>query len=211
MVGISQFPPAHPPLPHRADNGDLMLETSVTWVGQLGGREEKALTMSAHHAQLSTAMQSGTFSADVVRAALDDYNKKKKKKKKKRPIWTVSTRGLMMRFSFPVKVESLRSGLQGYQYYDIAMEVVDRAGRAADLHASGLCLFLDLPLFAFGTERNNARGQRGGNWPRHIRNALSRGCRCRCCPGNKLWFGRPDRPVSRRRAHGNPSHGQARG
>ena len=31
-----------------------------------------------------------------------------------------------MRFSYPAKVRSLRSGLEGYQYYDIALELVER-------------------------------------------------------------------------------------
>jgi GTP cyclohydrolase I len=33
-----------------------------------------------------------------------------------------------MRFSFPVKIESLRSGLSGYQYYDISMELAEQNG-----------------------------------------------------------------------------------
>jgi GTP cyclohydrolase I len=33
-----------------------------------------------------------------------------------------------MAFRFPVKVESLRSGLSGYQYYDIALELVEQDG-----------------------------------------------------------------------------------
>ncbi len=33
-----------------------------------------------------------------------------------------------MRFSFPMKVQSLRSGLTGYQYYDIALELVEKHG-----------------------------------------------------------------------------------
>ena len=35
---------------------------------------------------------------------------------------------IQMRFSFPMKVASLRSGLSGYQYYDIALELVEQAG-----------------------------------------------------------------------------------
>ncbi|MEM9637227.1 MAG: GTP cyclohydrolase FolE2, partial [Pseudomonadota bacterium] len=35
---------------------------------------------------------------------------------------------IQMRFSFPMKVDSLRSGLSGYQYYDIALELVEQAG-----------------------------------------------------------------------------------
>ena len=35
---------------------------------------------------------------------------------------------IQMRLSFPVKVASLRSGLTGWQYYDIALELVDAGG-----------------------------------------------------------------------------------
>ncbi|MEM9757534.1 MAG: GTP cyclohydrolase FolE2, partial [Pseudomonadota bacterium] len=35
---------------------------------------------------------------------------------------------IQMRLSFPVRVDSLRSGLSGYQYYDIALELVERDG-----------------------------------------------------------------------------------
>ena len=141
-VGISNF--RLPIRYHTRDNGDLMLETSVTGSVSLEA-EKKGINMSRIMRSFYGHAER-TFSADVVRAALDDY---------KADLDSFDAR-IMMRFSFPVKVESLRSGLQGYQYYDIAMEVVDRGGRAADLHASGLCLFLDLPLFA-GTERTCAR------------------------------------------------------
>ena len=33
-----------------------------------------------------------------------------------------------MRLSYPLRVDSLRSGLSGYQYYDIALELVETAG-----------------------------------------------------------------------------------
>ena len=91
-----------------------------------------------------------------------------------------------MRFSFPVKVESLRSGLQGYQYYDIAMEVVDRAGvRQTFMHLdyvySSTCpCSLELS--------EHARATRGGNWPRqHSQRSVAR-VSVQVLPGNKLWF-----------------------
>mgnify|MGYP003892874863 FL=1 len=58
------------------------------------------------------------FSVGVVQAALDDY---------KTDLESFDAR-IQMRFSFPMKVNSLRSGLWGWQYYDIALELVDRAG-----------------------------------------------------------------------------------
>ena len=35
---------------------------------------------------------------------------------------------IQMRLSFPARVQSLRSGLSGYQYYDIALELVEQGG-----------------------------------------------------------------------------------
>jgi GTP cyclohydrolase I len=61
-----------------------------------------------------------TFSFEVIEAALDDY---------KADLESFDAR-IQMRLSFPMKVESLRSGLSGYQYYDIALELVERAACA---------------------------------------------------------------------------------
>ena len=59
-----------------------------------------------------------TFSYEVMEAALDDYIS---------DLDTIDAR-LQMRFSYPVKLSSLRSGLEGYQYYDIAMELAESGG-----------------------------------------------------------------------------------
>ena len=59
-----------------------------------------------------------TFSFQVIEAALDDY---------KTDLDSFDAR-IQMRLSFPVKVDSLRSGLSGYQYYDIALELIERDG-----------------------------------------------------------------------------------
>jgi len=61
-----------------------------------------------------------TFSMDVIRAALNDY---------KTELDSLDAR-IMMRFSFPMQVASLRSNLNGYQYYDIAMELAETHGTA---------------------------------------------------------------------------------
>ena len=50
--------------------------------------------------------------------ALDDY---------KKDLESFDAR-ILMKFSFPVKVNSLRSGLSGYQYYDLALELIDQSG-----------------------------------------------------------------------------------
>ena len=59
-----------------------------------------------------------TFSFDVIERALDAY---------KTDLESFDAR-IQMRLSFPMKVESLRSGLFGYQYYDIALELVEQDG-----------------------------------------------------------------------------------
>ncbi len=58
------------------------------------------------------------FSFEVIEAALDDYIS---------DLDSFDAR-IQMRFSFPMKVDSLRSGLSGYQYYDIALELVEKTG-----------------------------------------------------------------------------------
>jgi GTP cyclohydrolase I len=60
-----------------------------------------------------------TFSFDVMARTLDDY---------KTDLESFDAR-LQMRLSFPMQVQSLRSGLSGFQYYNIALEVVERAGQ----------------------------------------------------------------------------------
>ena len=113
-VGISNF--RLPIKFHTRDNGDLTLETSVTGTVSLEA-EKKGINMSRimrtfyRHAER-------TFSFDVMEAALDDY---------KADLESFDAL-LQMQFSFPMKVSSLRSGLWGYQYYDIAIELVEKNG-----------------------------------------------------------------------------------
>ncbi|RPE71051.1 GTP cyclohydrolase I [Pacificibacter maritimus] len=113
-VGISNF--RLPIRFHTRDNGDLTLETSVTGTVSLEA-EKKGINMSRimrsyyKHAER-------TFSFDVIEAALDDYIT---------DLESFDAR-IQMRFSFPMKVPSLRSGLEGYQYYDIALELVEQGG-----------------------------------------------------------------------------------
>ncbi|MGA1269878.1 MAG: GTP cyclohydrolase, FolE2/MptA family, partial [Gemmobacter sp.] len=109
-VGISNF---RLPIRFRTrDNGDLTLETSVTGTVSLEA-DKKGINMSRimrsfyAHAERS-------FSLQVIEHALEDY---------KRNLESFDAR-IQMRFSFPAKVRSLRSGLTGWQYYDIALELV---------------------------------------------------------------------------------------
>jgi len=114
-VGISNF---RLPIRYRTrENGDLTLETSVTGTVSLEA-EKKGINMSRIMRTFYRQAEE-TFSFDVIAATLDAY---------KSDLDSFDAR-IMMRFSFPMKVESLRSGLSGYQYYDMALEVVDTAGQ----------------------------------------------------------------------------------
>ncbi|TCP60694.1 GTP cyclohydrolase I [Rhodovulum bhavnagarense] len=115
-VGISNF--RLPIRFHTRDNGDLTLETSVTGSVSLEA-EKKGINMSRIMRSFY-AHAERTFSFEVIEAALDSY---------KADLDSLDAR-ISMRFSFPMKVRSLRSGLSGYQYYDIALELVEQAGVA---------------------------------------------------------------------------------
>jgi GTP cyclohydrolase I len=113
-VGISNF--RLPIRFHTRDNGDLTLETSVTGTvsleaGKKGINMSRIMRSFYKHAEK-------TFSFEVMASALDDYLS---------DLDTPDAR-LQMRLSYPARVRSLRSGLEGYQYYDIALELVEKDG-----------------------------------------------------------------------------------
>jgi len=113
-VGISNF--RLPIRYHTRDNGDLMLETSVTGTvsleaGKKGINMSRIMRSFYKHAER-------TFSLEVMEAALEDYLT---------DLDSVDAR-LQMRLSYPMRVEALRSGLVGYQYYDIALELLEAGG-----------------------------------------------------------------------------------
>ncbi|RME14305.1 MAG: GTP cyclohydrolase I FolE2 [Alphaproteobacteria bacterium] len=113
-VGISNF--RLPIRYHTRDNGDLTLETSVTGTVSLEA-EKKGINMSRIMRSFYAHAEK-TFSFEVIEAALDDY---------KADLDSLDAR-IELSFSFPAKVKSLRSGLEGYQYYDIALELVEQGG-----------------------------------------------------------------------------------
>ena len=113
-VGISNF--RLPIRFHRKEGEDLTLETSVTGTVSLEA-EKKGINMSRIMRSFYKHAER-TFSFEVIEAALDDY---------KSDLESFDAR-IQMRFSFPDRVESLRSGLSGYQYYDIALELVEQNG-----------------------------------------------------------------------------------
>ncbi|MEM9476481.1 MAG: GTP cyclohydrolase FolE2 [Pseudomonadota bacterium] len=113
-VGISNF---RLPLRYRNRAGGYhVLETSVTGTVSLAA-DKKGINMSRimrsfyRHAE-------DTVSFGVIEAALDDY---------KVDLGSLDAR-IQMRLSYPMKVDSLRSGLAGYQYYDITLELIEQAG-----------------------------------------------------------------------------------
>ncbi|MBB04316.1 MAG: GTP cyclohydrolase I FolE2 [Pseudooceanicola sp.] len=113
-VGISNFR-----LPIRyltRAGGDIMLESAVTGTVSLEA-DKKGINMSRIMRSFY-AHADKTFSFSVIEAALDDYIT---------DLDSLDAR-IQMRLSYPLKVESLRSGLAGYQYYDIALELIESAG-----------------------------------------------------------------------------------
>jgi len=113
-VGISNF--RLPIRFHTRAGGDLTLETSVTGTVSLEA-EKKGINMSRIMRTFYKHAEE-TFSFDVIERALDAY---------KTDLESFDAR-IQMRFSFPMKVQSLRSGLFGYQYYNIALELVEVSG-----------------------------------------------------------------------------------
>ncbi|KPD13696.1 GTP cyclohydrolase FolE2 [Phaeobacter sp. 11ANDIMAR09] len=114
-VGISNF--RLPIRFHTRDDGDLTLETSVTGSVSLEA-DKKGINMSRIMRSFYKHAEK-TFSFEVMEAALSDYLT---------DLESMDAR-LQMRFSFPVRIESLRSGLSGYQYYDFALELVQSEGQ----------------------------------------------------------------------------------
>ncbi len=113
-VGISNFR-----LPIRfatRDGGQMTLETRVTGTVALDARR-KGINMSrimrTFYAHAETAMSFG-----VIEQALDAYFDDHE---------TLDAR-IQMRLSYPMRVSSLRSGLAGWQYYDIALELIESGG-----------------------------------------------------------------------------------
>ena len=93
----------------------MQLETSVTGSVSLEA-DKKGINMSRimrsfyKHAETS-------FSFEVIGAVLDSYLS---------DLDSYDAR-IMMRFSYPMLKRSLRSGLEGYQYYNVALEMVKSA------------------------------------------------------------------------------------
>ncbi|MCU0899424.1 MAG: GTP cyclohydrolase FolE2 [Cypionkella sp.] len=113
-VGISNF---RLPIRYQTrDGAPVMLETSVTGTVSLEA-DKKGINMSRIMRSFYTHAGQ-TFGFAVIEAALDDY---------KTDLDSYDAR-IQMRFSYPMQIRSLRSGLTGWQYYDVAFELVEAAG-----------------------------------------------------------------------------------
>ena len=114
-VGISNF---RLPIRYQTrEGGETVLETSVTGTVSLEA-DRKGINMSRIMRSFYAHAEK-RFSMGVLEAALDDY---------KSDLDSLDAR-IQMRLSYPMRVASLRSGLSGWQYYDIALELVERAGQ----------------------------------------------------------------------------------
>ena len=109
-VGISNF---RLPLQYRLPKGGhINLKTSVSGTVRLEANK-RGINMSRimrsfyRHAERN-------FSFGVISDALSDYLTD----------LDSSTARIQLAFSYPVKIQSLRSGLEGYQYYNICLEQV---------------------------------------------------------------------------------------
>jgi GTP cyclohydrolase I len=113
-VGISNF---RLPVKFKTREGsDHVLECSVTGTVSLEA-DKKGINMSRIMRSFYVHAEK-CFSFEVMAAALDDY---------KNDLDSFDAR-IQMRFSYPIEVASLRSGLSGWQYYDFALELVEQGG-----------------------------------------------------------------------------------
>jgi len=171
-VGISNF--RLPIRFHTRDGDDLRLETSITGSVSLEA-DKKGINMSRIMRSFYKHAEA-TFSFEVIEAALEDY---------KADLESLDAR-IQMRFSFPMKIESLRSGLSGYQYYDIALELVEQDGvRQKILHLdyvySSTCpCSLELS--------EHARETRGQLATPHSQRSVARISVVMDCDQDCLWF-----------------------
>ncbi|MFT7596573.1 MAG: GTP cyclohydrolase I [Paracoccaceae bacterium] len=171
-VGISNF--RLPVRYHTRDGDDLTLETSVTGTVSLEA-DKKGINMSRIMRSFYKHADR-TFSFEVIEAALDDYIS---------DLDSIDAR-IQMQFSFPARVDSLRSGLAGYQYYDIALELAERDGvRQKFMHLdyvySSTCpCSLELS--------EHARATRGQLATPHSQRSVARVSVQIDCDANCLWF-----------------------
>jgi GTP cyclohydrolase I len=112
-VGISNF---RLPVRFRSrEGGEVQLETSVTGSVSLEA-DRKGINMSRIMRSFYKHAETH-FSFEVIGAVLDSYLA---------DLDSYDAR-IMMRFRYPMLRRSLRSGLEGWQYYDVALEMAKTA------------------------------------------------------------------------------------
>ncbi len=171
-VGISNF--RLPIRFHTRDSGDLTLETAITGTVSLEA-DKKGINMSRIMRSFYVHAER-TFSFEVMEAALDDYMS---------DLDSFDAR-IQMRFSFPMKVQSLRSGLSGYQYYDIALELVETGGRRQKIMHLDYVYASTCPCSLELSE--HARAMRGQLATPHSQRSVARISVQLDCDADCLWF-----------------------
>ena len=108
QVGIHNF---RLPLKYeKREGGDIELETKVTGTVSLAAHK-KGINMSRIMRSFYDHKDE-TFSIDKIKDVLETYKENLK----------VFDSRIMLKISYPIKQKSLRSGLEGYQYYDVVFE-----------------------------------------------------------------------------------------
>ena len=171
-VGISNF--RLPIRFHRKDGEDLTLETSITGTVSLEA-EKKGINMSRIMRSFYKHAER-TFSFEVMQSALDDYMT---------DLDSFDAR-IQMRFSYPDKIKSLRSGLEGYQYYDIALELVESGGVRQKIMHLDYVYSSTCPCSLELSE--HARAMRGQLATPHSQRSVARISVVVDCDADCLWF-----------------------
>lgn len=170
-VGISNF--RLPIQFHSRNDRDLSLETSVTGTVSLEAGK-KGINMSRIMRSFYKHSER-TFSFEVIEAVLDDYIT---------DLESFDAR-IQMRFSYPAKIPSLRSGLSGYQYYDIALELVEIGGvRQKFIHFDYVYSSTCPCSLELAEHARNTRGQLATP---HSQRSVAR-ISVQVLPGDCLWF-----------------------
>ncbi|GAA6208273.1 GTP cyclohydrolase FolE2 [Cognatishimia sp. WU-CL00825] len=170
-VGISNF---RLPISYRTrEGGDVTLETSVTGTVSLE-EDKKGINMSRIMRSFYKHAEK-TFSFEVLEHALADY---------KADLESFDAR-IQMRFRYPMKIESLRSGLEGYQYYDLAMEKVEVDGKALKIMHLDYVYSSTCPCSLELSE--HARQSRGQLATPHSQRSVAR-ISVVTTPIQRLWF-----------------------
>ena len=171
-VGISNF--RLPIRFHRKNGQDLTLETSITGsvsleAGKKGINMSRIMRSFYKHAERA-------FSFEVMESVLDDYMA---------DLDSFDAR-IQMRFSYPDRIESLRSGLSGYQYYDIALELVERDGERLKIMHLDYVYSSTCPCSLELGE--HARATRGQLATAHSQRSVARISVAVDCNADCLWF-----------------------